>query len=203
MTVAVALQVLGAWTALSVMTGGAFCAYRTIQDREEEVEMFHTIARKLWGSKKRKITTAITCLALAGAGTALAAWILTTNGTAGGAISSGTAPTMVAASTPASSCLPGGTCSASVTVTNSSGTAETLTGVSTFGNPAATESNSGSGCAATVITVPTQTGLSIPIPVGTSTIDIPNTFSLQSSAPSSCQNSTFTHAISGTFSVGS
>jgi len=140
---------------------------------------------------KKKVIVGLVVLALCAAGAALAAWILTSSGTAGrGAVGSITAPTVSqAADSTGTACLPGQLCSMKVKVNNPNSSPLTLTAVSygslqthfqkTFGTDDST-------CPIMNGAVHNLTGLSIAIPPGSSTITVPGVYTLDANAPTAC-----------------
>ncbi len=154
-----------------------------------------------------KLSTTLLVAFLLLVSVAVAAWFITQGSQSGGKIGTLTAPVVSAASPVGSGCLPGGTCSASVQVDNTTGSALTVSGteslVGGFINGAPQQpSGFNSSCPSSVLSSPTKTGLSVSVPAGASTVTIPGVFTLDSSAPDACQGVAFTYPIKLTFKAG-
>ena len=94
------------------------------------------------------------------------------------------------AGTPNSALLPGATADVSLKITNPNSFTVTLTSVTGDGPITA-----GNGCSPTGVTFANQTGLSIPVPAGTSQVDLAGAAAMSSSSASACQGTTFSIPI--------
>lgn len=156
-------------------------------------------SRKLSFVRRHKRLAGLLLVFLLGCSVAAAAWLIQSHGQGRAAIGTLNAPTVSAASvtgTP-SLCLPGGDCSAYLHIVNPNGAlvvSGTLPGDGTGGTDPG-------GCPTTNLTANSTTGLSVPVPAGTSDIIVPGAFHLASTAPTSCQGNTLTTDIKLTFST--
>lgn len=136
-------------------------------------------------TRRSRIIGAVVGFVLSASLVAVAAWLV--SGTGPGTTQIGTlvAPTITAGTLAGNEkqCFPGGTCDGVFAISNPNG-ALVVTGLSDGGMGTGT-------CADQLLTNP-QTGLSIPVPAGSSTVTVPNAFALATAAPSSCQGTTAT-----------
>jgi len=138
--------------------------------------------------------------------TALAAWLVSSTGDAGGKIATLTAP-VVSAAAASSGCVPSGSCDATVRVENTSGAALKITGITSAkgeqysgGTRQATGFNA--SCPDTNVTVAPKTSLAVDVPAGTSNVTVPNVYALSPSAPDACQGLSFTYPVRVDFKAG-
>lgn len=85
-----------------------------------------SIKHRIWGSRRRRITTVATTIVLIGAGSALAAWALSGDGSSGGTVGSPTNLTATADPS-ANQIYPGGAGDATFTIHNPNGFPVTVT----------------------------------------------------------------------------
>lgn len=165
--------------------------------------MSSSIKSLIGGTRRRKITTGLIVLALAGAGSALAAWLITGAGNGSGRIAALGAPTVVQGTAPATGgCLPGGSCDAVVKLTNPNGVDLLVTALADDGGGSGA-SYSGSGCPANAVTVNAQaiTGVTVPAGANSTSVTIPNAYKLASTAPTACMGQTFQKGMELSFST--
>jgi hypothetical protein len=149
--------------------------------------------------RHKRITAIIVCAFLGAAAYGIAAWITASEGGGAGKIGSLSAPT-VAAGTAQGTLVPGGTGAAVFQITNNNSVPLLITSTGTSAN-GALDTGFIAGCTSSNVIVQALTGLSISVPVGTSTVVVPNEFMLASSAPSGCQGISFTRGVSLNFST--
>lgn len=168
--------------------------------------------------KRRKRRTLIiggAVLALAIVGSAVAAWLMSQQtsvleGQTGNTITLGIVAPSAADLSAATQCFPGSSCPLLGKVSNSSGTAVTLTSY----QPSQAAGFTDAGDACTQLSGPAEGSASVPIspgivvPAGASNqlVSIPNALSLPSNAATNCQNITVvetTGHITLTFTAGS
>jgi hypothetical protein len=151
--------------------------------------------KQLWfGSKTRTSITAVVLIALITSTSAFALWAFTTKSGAAAKVGANTATVTVSpAATPAADLYPGATVGLKVDVTNANPTAVTLTdiGVGTVSPGDIVVSGSDGACPSSNFTQAwaAQIGLSVAIPVCTTTITLPgNTLSMSAAAPVGFKN---------------
>lgn len=161
--------------------------------------MFNRLKSTLFGSRKRKIATITASLVLAGAGTALAAWIVSATGTGAGSVANLTAPTIVAGTPTGAGILAGGDGDALIKITNPNNVDLTITDVIDGGSSTAFSG----GCMSSLLSVNTKTALTIPVPKNATnlSVTIPNAYHLSNAAPSTCMGQTFTKGVALTFAT--
>jgi hypothetical protein len=147
--------------------------------------------RGLLRTRRRKVATFSTVAVLVLAGGAFALWTVTADGPGRSKAGSIVAPTVTLADAPGAvpvDLFPSATPTGSVgyIINNTNAAPIKLTGVAQNG----TVSND-ANCSGTLVTLPTQTGLSIPIAVGIFPYVIPNAVRLDPTAPVGCMGITF------------
>jgi hypothetical protein len=154
-------------------------------------------------TRKRMFWVALGLVVLAAAGVGVAAWITTVNQPKTAGHLATLTITAVTPTAPASgTCVPGGTCEGNIALTNDGSADLQITGYTgvTTASQWNTPSSSISGATGTCttadlsnfITVPARSGLSIPVPKGaTTTITLPNLYSIGSGLPTGCQGGSF------------
>lgn len=160
------------------------------------------VVRKL--KRKRTVVVLVGVLALIAASAGLAAWLISSQGGGKSAIGAFQAPqvsaaTDSAADTATNKCTPGSNCDVVLQVSNPNG-ALVLTGI-VPGSLGMYELTSNSQCPATNLTVKTVTGLSVPVPAGSSTVIVPNGAMLASEAPTECQGAYISKPVKANFST--
>jgi hypothetical protein len=148
--------------------------------------------------RRRKFVLAAVLALLIASGVAIAAWL--TNGTGPGKAKAGQVQTLTvqaASNAPSSASdqlYPGSDGAAAVKITNSNGPL-VIVGVQP-GGLGAQDSSDAAGCDASNISVNTLSGLSIPLPSGTTdNVLIPGALHMSSGAPTECQGATFTKSV--------
>lgn len=149
--------------------------------------------KALFGTWRRRAATGAVLLLVTG-GVAYAAWTLSATGPGAGKVGSLSALT-VTAGTPVGDTFPSTSATGSLAfqVTNPN-SALIVTGVDATALPPFTTDPS---CPASLFSWAgngSVSGLSIPLPTGTTNIVIPNVVKLDPSAPTACQNTSFTSA---------
>jgi len=171
-----------------------------ITTTKEKSDM-NRIRRILFSTRRRKIATVAGTLALVGAGSALAAWLISATGTGGGAVASLTAPTIVAGTSTGPGCLPGGTCDAAIKVTNPNAVPLQITGIADGGSSTVFSG----GCTSSNLTVNEQATIATPVTVPANataaTIVVKDAYRLAAATPTTCQGQTFTKGVALTFST--
>lgn len=156
----------------------------------------------LFGSRRKKVASVTTLVALAACSAALAAWLISSDGIGGGKIANLAAPTVTQGTPTGNGCLPGGTCDAKIVVSNPNNADLVISTVEDDGGGGGAQYN-GSGCPATAVTVPLQSSLptTITVPKNSTNlaITVPDGFKLASSAPTVCMGQTFTKGMKVTF----
>jgi uncharacterized protein (DUF2141 family) len=154
-----------------------------------------------WSSRRRRIATITTTLALIGATAAVAAWIITLGaGPTNGKIGTLQAPVFNAVSIfpgAADECFPGATCGGAVNVTNPNPVALKISSVTAGAFGAGVVVNGGGpGC--TSANVSTNISVAarsfsppIDIPLGTSNVTVPGLFVVAQGLHTDCQGATF------------
>jgi hypothetical protein len=153
----------------------------------------------LTATRKRKFAlVAVTAVA---ATTAYAAWLVDGEGPGHAEVGTLAAPTVQAGGLDPSAkrCLAGATCDGTFQITNDNGTALVLTGATAASSQVGESSSP--GCAANYLEVPVKTGLSIPIPAGTTTVKVPDVFRLRIDAPTACQGASIDKRVKLSFST--
>jgi hypothetical protein len=149
-------------------------------------------------TRRRKALAAVAVLALVIVAAALAAWFVSANGSGSAKAGTLVAPTVTAATSPIGDLFPGpsptGTLSLQISNPNSD---LVLAAVSSTG-PATVTSGS---CNGVTVDVPVITGLTLPVPSGSSRVDIPGAVRLSSGAPSGCQGAEFSIPVAVDFST--
>lgn len=145
---------------------------------------------------KRRFLTALTvAVALTGAlaGGVYAYW--KTSGSGSGSASVGTAQSVtvqaVASGTPASALQPGGSAELLVQLSNPNSYTVMLVGIAENGTTVTPVGGSGCTSANAGVSVPTQTGLTIPVAAGTNVVHIPSGAAMSSGSASGCQGASF------------
>jgi hypothetical protein len=181
--------------AIGVLMGAA--ATTTTRSR-----WMRSIKKRLFGSRKRSIVTVGLVIALVGAGSALAAWLISASGAGTGKIGSLQTPTVAAGSPPPSSVLlPGSTGDARFSVTNPNSVDLVVTSVTDPDAELAQFEGPGA-CSQSNVTVQPKSGLSIVVPKNaTTTITIPDAYKLSSQAETTCQGQSFTKKATLSFST--
>lgn len=157
-----------------------------------------------WASRKRKLATVASSLALIAAGSALAAWLISATGSTGGKIGTLAAPTVTAAPASGSALLPGGTGDATASVQNPNNTPLKVTGVQDAGGAATFPQFSSCTGPTANVTVPTKTfATPVNVPANTTTvITLPDSLKLDADAPNGCQGESFTKSMRLDFATG-
>jgi hypothetical protein len=151
-------------------------------------------------TRRRKLALISIVGVFAAVGAGVAAWLLTVDSVSGvGGIATVTAPTVSFPATANYDIYPGDTGDAKITVNNPNTKALTLTSVSYSGGTLGVFLSGGgvnNACDAATYTsiTPSITGLSINIPVGTSTVLIPGVFHLAANAPTACMGSSISYS---------
>lgn len=157
------------------------------------------LARTVFGSRKKKVVSALITGVVMVAAAGTAAWLVTTTtGSGSGKTGSLVAPTITNASAPAGNMFPTGAFDSPIqmTVNNPNSGALILTGLGPIDKSAIVGGDAACDFStvarkADVLVKPTATaGLSIAIPVGSSQVSVPNLIGLGSATPSNCQNMT-------------
>lgn len=165
------------------------------------MHIIEKIRGALYGSPRRKrVSNVLTGLTLVAA-TAAAAWLITGDGPGRGQIGSLQAPTVSAGTVaPSTALVPGGKAAASFTVENPNSVDLVVTAAAAA--PGATTTGFDASCPEQNLGFTNPTGLSIPVPKGTTTqVEVPDLFSLQTGAPSACQGRDFTATVRLTFAT--
>lgn len=156
--------------------------------------------RIIWGTKRRRVTTLVVAIALVIVSAAAAAWLVSSLGSGAGRFGTLSSPTLTphdgSFNATADFLYPGTTGSLGFSITNDNPLALVLTSLSQNGAITGTGS-----CAGHVTFIP-QSGLTIPIPAGTSLVKVPGALSVSASVPTECQGSLLTVPVSATFSTG-
>jgi hypothetical protein len=161
----------------------------------------HRIRTTLFGTRRRKIASVVAALALVGAGSALAAWLINATGTGAGSVASLTAPTVATGTSTGPGCLPGGTCDAAVKITNPNNVPLQITGIADGGS-STLFSGSCTGSNLTVNDQPTvATPITVPANATATTITLKDAYKLAAATPTTCQGQTFTKGVALTFST--
>jgi hypothetical protein len=168
----------------------------------KEENPLRRIKSTLFGSRKRVVMTVIVVLALIAAAAGFAAWLISSQGGGRSHISSMTAPTVSPGSVSGSATplTPGGTGDVELDINNPNGPL-ILTGVQPGTMTSQNFSPDETNCPNSNVTVLTLTGLSIPVPHGSSSIVVPNAETLSSSAPVACAGLDISKAIQASFAT--
>lgn len=146
--------------------------------------------------KTRIIASAVTLSLVATL--AMAAWLASGTGDSRGRVGSLQNLIVTSSQTPGSACLPGGFCDASVSITNPNSAAMTIQSISdNVASPFQWENGSCVG----QLNVVEKSGLSIPLPTGTTEFQLADVFQLSTTAPNSCQGTVFLKSITVTAST--
>lgn len=140
--------------------------------------------RNLLRTRRRK-AAAVGATALVVVGAAVAAWIVTSTGSGSGKVGTIVAPTFTAGAAPDEPILPGGTVALDYSVSNPNATALVLT--RQMAGAVVNPSGAGPGCSGSSFTVNDVSGLSIPIPPGSSQVTVPGGLSAASGTSQDCQ----------------
>lgn len=147
--------------------------------------------KRIFGTRRRKIATITTVLALAIGGTALAAWVISGSGTSGGQVGTPAGLTAVRA-TPTEQLYPAGTGGAAFDVSNTNGFPVTITEADFSGAITAAPACDTSAISA----VASVTGLSFTVPAGGHlVIDLPAVYSATADLDNACQGSALTDNV--------
>jgi len=158
----------------------------------------HTAQRRGRVHKRvRRTVVAATAVGtgLVGISAAQAYFSATGSGSGSGSVGTVSALSVAATGTPSTKLVPDGSLKDLVLeVTNPNSNPVTITGISQPGSPAVGATGGIGTCTSTGVTVPTQTGLSIPITAvngASQTIHISNGAKMDATSDSGCQNATF------------
>lgn len=156
-------------------------------------------SRKLSFVRRHKRLAGLLLVFLLGCSVAAAAWLIQSHGQGRAGLGTLNAPTVSAASITGTPdlCMPGGNCSAYLHIVNPNG-AMIVTGTDLGDGTGGIDPG---GCPPSNLTANVTSGLSVPVPAGTSDIKVPGAFHLASSAPTGCQGSSLTTDIKLTFST--
>jgi hypothetical protein len=127
-----------------------------------------------------------------GLGTGTAFAFFTSSGHGSGTASTGTPLSVTvneATGTVSTPLFPGSTGDMRVSLSNPNTFAVTITTITLNGT--ITADGGHPGCTTTGVTLQTLTGLSINVPIGTNTIDVPNAVAMGASSSNGCQGATF------------
>jgi hypothetical protein len=181
---------------LGALLGAAFTTTR-------KGNRMSALTSRLLSTRRRKVTTAAVSMLLLGAGTALAAWLLTATGPGSGKIGSPKAVTVTATapSADAAVLMPGSDGDLTVHLDNPNGPLKITSYTTTSRSPAISGLNT--GCSSTDFawtwddSVNSRHTFATPIdvPQGAGDVILPHAVGLKSTAASACQGSTF--SISG------
>lgn len=138
---------------------------------------------RIISTRRRRITALAVVICLAAAGTALAAWFLMGHGQGGVRVGS-LSPVSISSGAPSTSLYPGNDGSATFTIVNPNG-ALVIDSITNGDGTSAADSSCPT--IANFLSVNALSGLSIPVPAGTSTVVVPGAFHLSSGTPDSCQ----------------
>ena len=149
---------------------------------------------------RKALATAAAC-ALAGiASLAFAAWLTDSVGQGSTKVGPLVQPTVTPIASPSTAgCLPGGDCAGNYRVNNTNAGPLVLTGVSTVVGDTGTTTIP--ACPFTNLSINAKTGLSIPIPTGTSDVVVPGAYRLSADAPNACQGAVLTASATLKFST--
>lgn len=155
------------------------------------MRLFRNRSKKWW-------VAAVAVIALIVVASAWAAWTFMASGTGSDKTGSFTAPTIAKPTSPTADLLPGGTGAWQATVNNPNASALVLTALTVNGAPIV---NGAAGCLSSNVTTASKTGLSIPVPAGTSQVSVPGVFTLAATAPIACMGVTIDQDVQATFST--
>jgi hypothetical protein len=149
-------------------------------------------ARKAVRRRMVPLVSAVAILVGISAGSAWAYWSTSGSGSGFAKTESVAAVTVDAATgSPSTGLVPGGSADLVLTLNNPNGSAVTIVGVSENGTVGVV---GGNGCTAAnaTVSVPSQTGLSLPVAPGTGvTVHVPNGVSMSGSSDGGCQGASF------------
>ena len=162
------------------------------------------VRRVLWSTRRRKVATIMTTLALLIVGVAIAQWLTSGDGEGGTKVGSLLQPTVVAGAPTGKQLLPSGLADGAFRVSNPNSTALVLTGID-YASTQTGSSSDPAGC-------PWQDALSPnphaiiggqSIPAGATDVDVlvPDAFMGATDLPNACQDATLTRSVRLTFST--